>query len=77
MDMVWPVYHLVLYTYVVVLSSLCCQPVSSSLLLGCCLSDHVVPELYAILDTVYQFYHTIHGSMTLVFYDVRERMFIA
>ena len=67
MDMIWAFYHLVLYMYVVVALSLCCQPVSPSLLLGCFLSNHVVLGLCAILHTTYQSYHTIHESIALIF----------
>ena len=39
--------------------------------------DHVVLGLYAIVHTDYQFYHTIHESMALIFYDVQAKTFIA
>ena len=34
----------------------------------------VVLELYAILHTAYQIYHTIHESMALIFYNVRGKI---
>ena len=38
-----------------------------ALLLGYFLSDHVVLGLCAVLHTAYQFYHTIHESIALIF----------
>ena len=77
MDMIWAFCHLVLYTYAVVALSLCCQPVSPSLLLGCFLSDCIVLGLCALLQPGYQFYHTIHESIALIFQRcTRENVYL-